>query len=87
MLQDTMANLFQTEMTRMKVMSQPPLKEGTEGLLTPLKARKRSLLPKGSTLIKLHISICDFTKTQNCVSEFDDEDDEDNNCEEDRKRK
>ena len=57
-----MANLFQTEMTRMKVMSQPPLKEGTEGLLTPSKARKRSMLPKGSTLIKLHILICDVKK-------------------------
>ena len=43
----TMANLFKTENTRMKVTSQPPpSKEGTEGPHSSPKARKRSLLPK-----------------------------------------
>ena len=51
-----MAKLFQTEMTRMKAMGQPTLnQEEAKGLRSSSTARKRSLLPKGSNYIILHI--------------------------------
>ena len=51
---NTMAKLFQAEMTKMKVKGQPSFaKEEAENLRYSSTARKRSLLPKGSNHIIL----------------------------------
>ena len=53
---NTMAKLFQSEMTKMMVKGQPSFdKEEAEDLRYSLTARKRSLLPKGSNHIILHV--------------------------------
>jgi len=51
-----MAKLFQSEMTKMMVKGQSSFdKEEAEDVQISLTARKRSLLPKGSNYIILHI--------------------------------
>ena len=57
-----MANLFHTEMVRMRTESQPPSKKEATTPQTSAKARKRSMLPKGCYFIhnSTFIQKCDF---------------------------
>ena len=62
--------MFKTEMARMIVMSQPPPpKEETEDPRTFLKARKRSLLPKGRIYSKPHIFLYVMSSNTKIVSQ------------------
>ena len=75
-----MTKLFQSEMTRMMVKGQSPSnKEAAEYLWISSTGRKRSLLPKGSNYIILHIFNLNmlFNTKKIEFPEFDDEDDED----------
>ena len=75
-----MANLFHTEMVRMRTESQraatPSTQEAT-GSQTFAKARKRSMLPKGCYFIKTLYYENMILQTQYIdVSEFDDDEEE-----------
>ena len=75
-----MANLFRTEMVRMRTESQrpPPSNKEATGSQTFAKARKRSMLPKGCYSMKILYNESMILQTQYIdVSEFDDEEDED----------
>ena len=75
-----MANLFRTEMVRMRTESQraAPSNQEATGSQTFAKARKRSMLPKGFYFIKTLYNENMILQTQYIdVSEFDDEEDKD----------
>ena len=76
-----MAKHFQSEMTKMMVKGQASFdKREAEDPRYSWMARKLSLLPKGTNSIILHVFNLNMFSTQtNCVSEFDDKDDEDDN--------
>ena len=77
---NTMAKLFQSEMTKMMAKGQSSFdNEEAENLWISSTARKRSLLPKGSNYIILHIFNLNilFKHKKLVFPEFDDEDDED----------
>ena len=75
-----MANLFRTEMARLRTESHraTPSNQEATGSQTFAKARKRSMLPKGCYFIKTLYNENMILQTQYIdVSEFDDEEEED----------